>query len=131
MVGNGRDKTSFATVIEVKPDQTVNIRFLEKKVSQFIDSDDVFRSEFLTGIILQGSNDSYVNIDIKPTELFDKWATEWIHVRQYASWISQGPYAVQDGEIFQIWRLYDDEKSAFLQSVWPEINVPGYVSSFR
>jgi hypothetical protein len=37
------------------------------------------------------------------------------------------PYAVQNGELFQIWRLYNDDNLALLQSVWPVDATSGYV----
>ena len=107
-----------------------SVAFLEEKIAEYLNTDDVFHTDFLKGIIFQGANESQVKTAINTTEISKKWGTEWIYLQPNTANshpLSQGPYAIQNGEISQVWRLYDDEQSAFLQSVWPALDGSGSV----
>ncbi|KAF2676242.1 amidase signature enzyme [Lentithecium fluviatile CBS 122367] len=111
--------------MSLEPGETVSKTWLRESIANFTNSDDVFHPHFLEGIILQGAEQSQVKIDIVASEILQEWGIKWTHFRSASSAASSssplplGPYFVQNGELFRVWRLYSDEKLAFLQSVWP------------
>ena len=116
------NRTSLATVFAVNPGDDINITSLRDKISLYTANDDVFRTEFLTGIILQGAEKAQLNFNLDLTVLSQELGSKWINIRpisEQSPKLSPGPYAVQNGQLFQVWRLYSDKNLAFLQSVWP------------
>jgi hypothetical protein len=129
-------QTSFATVVTVEPGDLINTTTLRERIAQFTNIDDVFDKAFLEGIIFQGAEMSEIKVDLTPTGILKEWGVEWTHFQTTSMSSSLpppplGPYVVKDGQLFQIWRLYNDDNLAFLQSVWPSINSPGYVYCAR
>jgi hypothetical protein len=113
----------------VNPGDTLDIATLREKIVNYTNGDDVFRPEFLKGIILYGAERSQINLQIESREL-DELGNTWIQFQPASEKevpLPPGPYRVQNGALFEVWRLYSDNKLAFLQSVWPSKGSSGYV----
>ncbi|KAF2124976.1 amidase signature enzyme [Dothidotthia symphoricarpi CBS 119687] len=127
--GNVLKSNSFATVLAVRPGDTVNAGTLRKQFAHFTKIDDVFHPRFLEGIIFQGAEQSQVTIDVTPSEILKEWGIEWAEFQPTLtvldpSVLPPGPYLIQNGQLSQVWRVYSDDNLAFLQSVWPSIKSP-------
>lgn len=85
-------------------------------------SDDVFREEFLTGVVFTAEAVEDVEITPGAQELLKSRGTKWIYVldpRKAGTLPRPGPYIGSEQRLLEIWRLYDDTNGAFLTSLVP------------
>jgi hypothetical protein len=117
---------SFETITSLNPGQTVSKTWLEESFANFTASDDVFHPIFLEGLVIQNANKSQdTRIDYEASAILQYWGVKWTHIWPADSpTLPLGPYLVNNRKLFQVWRLYSDDKLAFLQSVWPTIGSP-------
>lgn len=93
---------------------------IQSRVEEYLDRDDVFALHFLHGLILRGVDTA----DVDPAglhELLSKWGTQWTRFEKYTNQSAEpppGPYVLDDGELFEVWRVYDDFNRAFILSTW-------------
>ncbi|KAF9630230.1 hypothetical protein BFW01_g411 [Lasiodiplodia theobromae] len=110
--------TSLATVVSIGAETDIDADFVKKNVEDFTTKDDVFREEFLEGIIIHGLNDSSVTIKVEKSELHE-WNTEWIKGQfpgDQEGILRPGPYLIMSGVPYEVFRIMDDENKAFIQS---------------
>lgn len=111
------------TVIALSGDFSVGEKWLKDTIIKYEKVDDVFRREFLSGVIFTGS--SQIDVTAGATKLLESMGTEWIELVDTASSAFNpppGPYYVWDKQLFEIWKLYDDCQGAFLTSLVPGPN---------
>lgn len=111
---------SLVTVFNLPSEPHILKENLQKLYRDFQASDDVFRPEFLQGVIVRGAASPESSSSLQ--ELWNDWGTKWQYfdnAEDSNNVIPSGPYVVQQGHLAQVWRLYDDHNKAFLTAVWP------------
>jgi hypothetical protein len=86
--------------------------------------DDVFRWEFLSGIILVGASKSDVEMTDGARNFLESLGNEWIEWVENGSQqvqIPLGPVAFVNGKFTSILRLFDDSRKAFVVAVKPSV----------
>lgn len=105
-------------MVSIGAETDIDADFVKKNVEDFTTKDDVFREEFLEGIIIHGLNDSSVTIKVEKSELHE-WNTEWIKGQfpgDQEGILRPGPYLIMSGVPYEVFRIMDDENKAFIQS---------------
>ncbi len=62
-----------------------------------------------------------IEFDADLRELLSIWSTQWTAFEVYANGgppTPPGPYVLDSGELFEVWRIYDDVNQAFILSTW-------------
>lgn len=111
---------SLVTVFNLSAEPHTLKDNLQKLCREFQARDDVFRPEFLQGVIVRGAASSEGSSSLE--ELWSDWGTKWQYfdnAEDTNNMIPSGPYVIQQGRLAQVWRLYDDHNKAFLTAVWP------------
>jgi hypothetical protein len=114
------------TVIHINDDCTcVEEGWLKNIIAKYEKLDDVFRVDFLCGVIFTGSP----KIEFTPGayKLLQSLGTRWIEVADTytanpASNPPPGIYYVIDKQLHAIWRLYEDSRGAFLTALVPSMD---------
>ena len=86
-------------------------------LDHFKESDDVFRSHFLQGIIFS-SGQHEPSISLEATRLLENFGMLWHRflVSDSSNPLALGPYVLLDGCIYEPFRLYEDHHGAFFCS---------------
>ncbi|CAG8957725.1 hypothetical protein HYFRA_00000061 [Hymenoscyphus fraxineus] len=115
------DSPQYVTIIPL-PDDCNSIKedWLKSIVTKYEEEDDVFSKEFLRGIIFSGAR----NVEFAPeaTHYLHTIGTTWLDMNDNETCdLSQcaGPHLIVNGQLFAIWRLYDDSQGAFVTPVVP------------
>ena len=119
---------SALTVVLAPPSESFGRNWLEDQIHEWLRSDDVFRPEYLTGMII-------VDTEKRPHDEFLEgkkhmqrtWSTEWSEVvaeDPNVPNLSPGPYVSWKGQLCKAFRLYDDPNQAFMVATKPNIG-PG------
>ena len=92
--------------------------WLRQTIETYRSEDDVFRDDFLKGVIFSGVT-SGSNPDISPVanELLESLGTSWIEIRDVNEGDDTplpGPYVAAEHHLLEIFRLYDDHQGAFM-----------------
>jgi hypothetical protein len=109
------------TVIHINDDCTyVEEEWLKDIITKYEKLDDVFRIDFLSGVIFTGSP----KFELTPGayKLLQSLGTRWIEVADTANPVSippPGVYYVIDKQLHDIWKLYEDSHGAFLTALVP------------
>ena len=95
---------------------------LREAIARYDKSDDVFRKDFLSGVMFTGS--SKVQVTPEAIEMLHSAGTSWIEVvdANTPSTPPPGPYYVLGERMLDIWELHDDSQGAFLTSLIPGAN---------
>ena len=119
-----RSGSFLVTVVAVKKGLQINKPWLQLILETYIRNDDVFRWEFLSGIIFTGASESEVELTNGAHEFLKSMGNEWIEWAEKGAQqlqISLGPCAFLDGEFSSIFRLFDDSTKAFLVTLKPPV----------
>jgi Asp-tRNA(Asn)/Glu-tRNA(Gln) amidotransferase A subunit family amidase len=116
----------LATFIQIRDDEKVDAKFLKEKIHGFRSADDVFRMDFLQGIVFAVESEDKRK-DLVPTEaiaLLEAWGNEWLEVQVIGDGASvpalgAGVYLAFQRRLFEADRLYDDYQGAFLTPLLP------------
>jgi hypothetical protein len=106
---------SLITVIPIP----VGLASLQEYVLSYVDialrTDDVFCREFLSGIVFSGDFEREDLPDLFPLKLPDSWNTSWTHLIRASNGNAPlpGPYLLNCGRFWDVYRLYDDSINAF------------------
>jgi hypothetical protein len=100
----------------------VEEEWLKDIIAKYEEFDDVFRVDFLSGVIFTGSP----KIELTPAayKLLQSLGTTWIEVADATNPASSplpGIYYVIDKQLHDIWRLYEDSHGAFLTALVPGV----------
>ena len=114
-----------SAVFKVDSLQSVTADILTSVVNAWLETDDVFRLDFLSRIIFLSSAVSEAwSLDERLKELLQKWSTRDVFVifnesLQNEMLLSPGPYfSLHDG-LHPAWRLFPDSHEAFIFPVVP------------
>ena len=111
-----RGPSSYATVIPLGCHDHVTETWLSQTIENYRSNDDVFRNDFLKGVIFSGSGSS---LDISPAanELLESLGTSWIEILDVKDGDDTplpGSYVTAGHNLLEIFRLYDDLQGAFM-----------------
>lgn len=92
--------------------------WLREAIARYEEVDDVFRKEFLSGVMFTASS-SKIDITNGATKMLHAVGASWIGIidTSTSSNPPQGPYYVLGKELHEIWQLHDDSQGAFLTSL--------------
>lgn len=110
--------TSLATIINLAEDiAVVTADWIQQCVDHFKESDDVFQSQFLQGIIFS-SGENEPSISLEATRLLESFGMRWHRFLFSDSGDppAPDPHVVLDGRIYEPFRLYEDDHGAFFCS---------------
>jgi hypothetical protein len=112
---------SLITVIPIP----VGLASLQEYVLSYVDialrTDDVFCLEFLSGIVFSRDLDGEDLSDLVSLKLPDSWNTSWIRsiIASNGNAPLPGPYLLNRGRYWDVYRLYDDSINAFTTAFRP------------
>ena len=116
---------SLATLVPIKPGLSLSAEWLKSYIQGHLADDDVFQSDFLSGIVFYGATQSQVKVSDNVRSIFpSSWKTSWFRFRasdQDDPLIRQGPYILENKTLRQAWRLYDDAYNIFMVSLRPSL----------
>ena len=108
---------AFITVVFVPENTCLSIHDVREIIERYR-SDDVFRDEFLSGVLLTAVNCT-AQIEPDAEGFLRSLGTRWFGKRSAASLErlpSPGPWYISGNELFEVLRLYDDDSSAFIHA---------------
>ena len=113
-----RGPPSYVTVIPLGYHGHVAEIWLRQTIEDYRSNDDVFRDDFLKGVIFSGVT-SGSSLDISPAanELLESLGTSWIEILDANDGDDTplpGPYVTAGHHLLEIFRLYDDLQGAFM-----------------
>ena len=113
-----RGPPSYATVIPLGCHGCVTETWLRQTIENYRSNDDVFRDDFLEGVIFSGVT-SGSSLDISPgaNELLESLGTSWVEIFDVNDGDDSplpGPYVTAGNHLLEIFRLYDDLQGAFM-----------------
>lgn len=101
---------------------SVEEEWLREKIAKFKQDDDVFCTEFLSGVVFTASTAFSLSTAVEEvlrsefgTTLIQKVVSSESDARP-----EPGPYYFHSGQVFSIWKLCDDTQGAFLTGLVPE-----------
>jgi Amidase len=112
---------SLITVIPIP----VGLASLREYVLGYVDialrTDDVFCLDFLSGIVFSGDLERGGLPNLASLKLPDSWNTSWTHLIIASNGNSPlpGPYLLNGGRYWDVYRLYDDSINAFTTAFRP------------
>ena len=119
------NETAFiVTFFHGYSNQKVDADRLRAWRADLFDQDDVFHPAYLQHIIFGGADNIHLDPDVE--SVFESWETINVSFAPHLE-IIDGPYLVQNGEIYSVWRVYEDSQLAFVQSIWPSLENERYV----
>lgn len=101
---------------------TVDVDWFKSKISFYQNNDDVFQDAFLRTIVLHGFKDEDVKIWPDTWEYLKNIGATSVHCitkSPSSDHIMPGPYAIVQGSLQEIWRLYEDTNGCFFTAVQP------------
>ncbi|KAE9372705.1 hypothetical protein N431DRAFT_483442 [Stipitochalara longipes BDJ] len=115
--------TTVFLVSEESPTSISDI-WLRSLVTNYIEEDDVFQLEFLEGVVFVSKGNYAIEVAPSAKVYLEGLGTKWIHSFslevQVGYNIKPGPYAVVDGHLREIWKLYSDTNGTLLTALKPE-----------
>ncbi|KAK8084481.1 amidase signature enzyme [Apiospora hydei] len=123
---------SLVTVFASRPEIRITKCWIRSVIRHFEKHDDVFRQEFLEGLVVIGN--SRANVMFQPGDCFllgSTTKTKWIYVtpsNSHPNKLKPGPHYLYGGLLRPVCRLYDDAQYCFLTTLKPQNTAAG---SFR
>jgi hypothetical protein len=117
------DGISMVTVISCAPTQQLSIGWVQQQVDEWLRVDDVFRVEFLAGVIFATSHGLSSDIPLLAARMKSIFGTSWcasLPVNSTAPELSSGPYVLWNGTMCRAYRLYDDVNETFMVATQPQ-----------
>lgn len=116
---------ALATVFRIAPSLHITKEWLQNSVEDYISKDDVFRREFLTGVIFVGAAKEEVRITEDGQEFLRHFDTQFnVYLEKASKQLVPGPYVILNHKILDVSALYPDENGAFLTTLKPGIHNP-------
>ena len=113
-----KEKPSLATYFRVQKGHIIDADTLQQWRTRYLDRDDVFDPAFLHEIIFGGVGPSDISITRDAERLFETWQTSKFSYEPQVD-AENGPYYIDKGRFFSVWKVFEDHKLAFVQSTWP------------
>ena len=108
------------TVLPWTAHDKVNSAWVASLVDDWLRQDDVFRLEFLQGIVVVADEDSMMNPADLPASFGTKWTT-FLKADSKLANVSPGPYVVWNNELCKLFRVCDDSQLAFITATNPQV----------
>ncbi|OCL12401.1 amidase signature enzyme [Glonium stellatum] len=106
----------------IAPNFHITKEWLQNSVNNYVSKDDVFRKEFLAGIIFVGAGEEEVQITEDGKELLDRFGMRFsVYLNTASERLMPGPCVVLNHKALEVSRLYPDENGAFLAALRPGI----------
>ncbi|EED16514.1 conserved hypothetical protein [Talaromyces stipitatus ATCC 10500] len=119
---SGSDVPNFVTVFPVDDGRdSIETDWLRESIAKFSQDDDVFCTDFLSGVIFTSST-AFSLSTAAGEVLQSEYGTRMIEMivsPKSSEKPEPGPYYVCQGQLFHIWKLYDDTQGAFLTGLVP------------
>jgi hypothetical protein len=125
---------SLATVVCLSDQRCVTKRWLQEVIDDYHSKDDVFRQEFLSGVIFVCAAKHDIEITPGAGGLLKSLGTTWTDILEIevgGTVPPAGPYVAYAQRLFEVWKLYADVQGAFMASLVPDLNGYGEVSTYR
>lgn len=107
---------SLLTVIDVKEETWITEDWLRQKVMSYRSSDDVFCDAFMIGVVFtQGTR--MPKVSAEASDYMKSLGNTWFKIT--AARQSPGPYLTFGGQLFEVYRVYDDTQGAFMTGIFP------------
>ena len=114
---------SYATVIPLGPDNRVTEVWLRQILDIYRSTDDVFRDEFLQGVIFTGlTSGTSLDISRAARQLLEWLGTSWVEAYDHEAQDEippPGPYFTAEQHLLEIFKLYNDVQGAFINGLMP------------
>lgn len=118
-----RGPPSYVTVIAVDSNNQITESWLRRTLEIHRLSDDVFRDDFLSGVIFTGvASEASLKVSPAATKLLKSLGNSWVqtfdtHDQDDAP--PPGPYVTDKNNLLEVFRLYDDIQGAFMNGlIW-------------
>ncbi|MCJ1357712.1 MAG: hypothetical protein MMC33_007708 [Icmadophila ericetorum] len=111
------ERPSLVTCFHLQKNQTINAPTLRGWRTDYLDEDDVFHPDFLREIIFTGVDFDDVRLTSDVENLFKDWQTLKVGYESHLD-VENGPYYVDKGLLYSVWKIYEDRQLAFLQATW-------------
>jgi hypothetical protein len=114
--------TSLVTIIPLPEDGYIPRTWLQIKIDNYHTSDDVFRDEFLAGIVFGSRVGRKFDLTHDVEALLQDWGTHWVGMLTQATADPSepvGPHAVAKSSLWQVFRLCEDVNGTFLTTPLP------------
>ncbi|KAI1131680.1 amidase signature domain-containing protein [Nemania abortiva] len=116
-LASGHPEPSLITCFQVSKNQVIDFRTLDLWRKDYLDKDDVFHPDFLRNVIFGGVESFDVRLTDDARDLLREWGTvTWEYEANID--IASGPYLVNSGIFYSVWKVYEDRQLAFSQSIW-------------
>jgi hypothetical protein len=111
----------LATAFCLARGQLVTAELLQSIIEEYVSTDDVFRHEFLQGVVFEGASGKGVDDLVTPdaVNFLQSFGTQWIEIANNSNPARPGPYLAFHQKLMEVYRLYDDIQRAFLTSFIP------------
>lgn len=112
------------TVVPLLNSQKPEERYLQALFTEWAATNDVFRPEFLNGVVFVSTIDQEAHSYQMPNTLRQTWGTDFcvtLSMNVPERGPPTGPHLLEDGKLFTVYRLYDDINRAFMAAVKPSI----------
>lgn len=123
---SGHDERSLVTVFDVEADQTSSVTksWIQQRIEQYQNTDDVFQIAFIRGVIFYGGQRNALELTAGAKSLLHEMGMQcYDHIPVTAQvTLLPGPYVLLDGYLRDVWRLYSDTNGAFISTVKPYKN---------
>ncbi|KAM5506468.1 hypothetical protein McanMca71_002662 [Microsporum canis] len=117
----------FLALPELNATERPSPTWLQDQIQTWLRIDDVFKPEFLTGMIfVTENNSSQSDLSASIGSLPKEWKPDWwITFKQETnSKLRAGPHMVSQGKLFSVYRVHDDVNGAFMVAIQPQ-STPG------
>ncbi|KAK2737897.1 hypothetical protein FQN57_007348 [Myotisia sp. PD_48] len=111
----------LATYFYIAEDQTIDAKTLREWRVNYLEKDDVFHVDFLQQIIFGGCCQNEMHLTAEMQDIFHEWNTQKVLCDPNLK-ISNGPYFALNGLVHSVWKVYEDDHLAFVQSLWPSLH---------
>lgn len=121
-----REGTSLVTILPADPDQSCDQHWVQQNVDHCLKTDDVFRLEFLGGVIFTTVEGQSIDISQIMDTMSQVWGTSWSIALSKDSLEPEcsGPHFLDHGKLYKAYRLHDDVNGAFMMGTKPK-ETPG------
>ena len=107
----------------------MDVKFLERKIQNFIKADDVFRLEFLQGVVFCVTSAEKMQglVTAEASALLQSLGNEWLETQVVCGIMERpvaqaGVYLTLQTQSFEVYRIFDDHQGAFLTPLIPGQN---------
>lgn len=110
------------TLIPLLDSQKPEEHDLKDLFTEWAAIDDVFRPEFLNGVVFFSTIDQVSSSSQIPSTLRQTWGTNFcvtLSTNAPKSDLPTGPHLLEEGKLFTVYRLYDDINGAFMTAIKP------------